>query len=155
MEIRGTRSTPARKAARTVAGTALLLAAMSGARAHHTYAMFDGSKSPTVNGTVAKVEWNNPHVFIWIYVPRAETPGQYDLYAFESDSIGALTMLGWSNASLQPGNKVTIEYHPLRDGRMGGHVTTVILPDGHALRTIGGAIIGGARPPPGSAAPPK
>jgi len=134
---------------RKLAGLVLLLTAIGTAQAHHTYAMFDGSKSLTVHGTIAKVEWSNPHVFVWMYVLSQATPGKYDLYAFESGSVGELTHLGWSSTALKAGDKATIEYHPLRDGRRGGHLTTATTPDGRVLRCLSGP---GA--PPGSA-PPK
>jgi hypothetical protein len=129
-------------------GPALLLTSIGIAHAHHTYAMFDGSRSLTVRGTIAKVEWSNPHVFVWTYVLSRSTPGKYDLYAFESGSIGELTRLGWSSTALRSGDKVTIEYHPLRDGRPGGHLTTATTPDGRVLRCLSGP-----GPPPRSAQP--
>ena len=45
--------------------------------AHHSYAMFDSSKRMSITGTVAKVEWGNPRVFLWFYVRNLR--GQYDL----------------------------------------------------------------------------
>ncbi len=41
---------------------AIAVLAASAAHAHHSYAMFDGTKTLTVAGTVAKLEWTNPHV---------------------------------------------------------------------------------------------
>jgi Family of unknown function (DUF6152) len=134
---------------RTLVGPALLLASIGIAHAHHTYAMFDGSRSLTVRGTIAKVEWSNPHVFVWMYVPSPSTPGKYDLYAFESGSIGELTRLGWSSTALSAGDKVAIEYQPLRDGRRGGHLTTATTPDGRVLRCLSGPA------PPPRFTPPK
>jgi len=99
-------------------------------RAHHSYTMFDGSRRLTVAGTVAKVEWMNPHVFIWVYVPNAETPGRYDLYAFENGSTAALARIGWTRTTLTPGQKISVEYSPLRDGRKGGHFIRAIHADG-------------------------
>lgn len=128
---------------------ALLLAGVGIAHAHHAYAMFDGSKGLEVQGTIAKVEWGNPHVFVWMYVLSQSTPGTYDLYAFESGSVGELMKLGWSSTALKAGDKVTIEYHPLRDGRQGGHLTTATTTDGQVLRCLSGP-----NPPPPSA-PPK
>lgn len=123
---------------RKLAVPALMVASIGLAHAHHTYAMFDGSRSLTVHGTIAKVEWSNPHVFVWMYVLSPSTPSRYDLYAFESGSIGELTRLGWSDTALRAGDKVTIEYHPLRDGRKGGHLTTATTPDGRILRCLSG-----------------
>lgn len=116
----------------------LLLASLSTAQAHHTYAMFDRSKTVTVHGTVAKLEWTNPHVFVWLYVPSTNDPGKYDLYAFENGSPNAISKVGWSKNSLQPGDKITIDYWPLRDGRKGGHLAKATLASGRVLRAVGG-----------------
>ena len=123
----------------TATGVALLLlACMPAAYAHHSYAMFDGSKTLTVSGTVAKLEWSNPHVFVWVYVPSTKNPGKYDLYAFENGSPNAISKVGWSKDSLRAGDKITVEYWPLRDGRNGGHLTTATLADGRTLGSVGG-----------------
>jgi hypothetical protein len=108
------------------------------ASAHHSYAMFDASKKVTVSGTVAKLEWMNPYVFVRLYVPRKGSPGKYDLYAFENGSVNALTRLGWTAAALKAGDKITVEYWPLRDGRMGGHCNKATLADGRVLLGAGG-----------------
>jgi hypothetical protein len=59
---------------RRLVGPALLVASIGIAQAHHTYAMFDGSRSLTVRGTIAKLECRNPHVFVWMYVLSPSTP---------------------------------------------------------------------------------
>ena len=62
------------------------LAAPPVAMAHHSYAMFDASRSVTVRGTVARLEWRNPHVYLWVYVPRPGGDG-HDLYGFENGGV--------------------------------------------------------------------
>lgn len=128
---------------------ALLLVAATCAQAHHSYAMFDGSRPMTVSGVVAKFEWTNPHVFVWVYVPSATSQGKYDLFAFENGSPMATSRLGWSATALKYGDKIKIDYVPLRDGRNGGHITQVTLPDGRVLRAAGGP----PRMPPGPPPP--
>src|SRR5262245_61592026 len=108
------------------------------ASAHHSYAMFDGSRTLTVNGTVAKLEWMNPHVFVWIYVPKPKTKGGYDIYAFETSSPNVLTRLGWTKTVLTVGEKITVEYWPLKDGRNGGHFLKATRPQGPVLYGAGG-----------------
>ena len=61
--------TKAMRYARLWVLVACLSAASGAAWAHHSYAMFDTSGKKTVNGTVAKLEWMNPHAFLWVYVP--------------------------------------------------------------------------------------
>ena len=130
---RPTGRTPMRRAA----GTALILAAFtlttSSALAHHSYVMFDHSKTAMVHGTVAKLEWTNPHAFVWIYVKKPGHSG-HDLYAFETASINRLVRFGWSKDVINAGQKVAVEYYPLKDGRTGGYLIKVVREDGSVLR---------------------
>jgi len=128
------------------AAAALLLGISAVAQAHHTYALFDGSKKLTVSGTVAKLEWTNPHTFLWVYVPGTEA-GKYDLYAFENGSPNAVSKVGWSKTSVQAGDRITVNYAPLRDGRKGGHLLTVKLADGRVLSGVGGIQAPADKPP--------
>ena len=107
--------------------------------AHHSYSMFDASKPLSMAGTVAKLEWTNPHAFIWLYAPKAS--GGYTVYAFETGSPLRLEHVGWSRDSVKAGDKVTIEYYPLKDGRPGGNLIRM----GHD-----GAWLPGAGGPPRS-----
>jgi hypothetical protein len=122
---------------RFVAAAACVLVT-GAAWAHHSYAMFDGSKTVSVSGTVAKLEWMNPHVFVWLYVPNPKAASGYDLYAFENGSPNVLTRVGWTAKSLNAGEKVTVEYWPLKDGRPGGHFLKATLPGGQVLFGAGG-----------------
>ncbi|MEJ1963753.1 MAG: DUF6152 family protein [Gammaproteobacteria bacterium] len=106
--------------------------------AHHSYAMFDGTKTLTVNGTVAKLEWANPHVYVWVYVPSPASATGYDLYAFENGSTGVLSRLGWSKATFTVGEKIAVDYWPLKDGRHGGHFIKAIHADGRVALGAGG-----------------
>lgn len=112
-----------------------LLAMPAGmALAHHSYAMFDTARTGKVAGTVAKLEWTNPHAFLWVYVPSTAKPGTYDLWGFENGSPSVLQVHGWTRDALKAGDKVDIEYWPLRDGSIGGHCEKVTLADGHVLQ---------------------
>jgi len=120
-----------------IVGIGGLLTASTGS-AHHTYAMFDDSRTATVQGTVAKLEWTNPHVYIWIYVPKAHEPGEYELFAFENASVNVLTRIGWTKRMLKIGEKIAVEYYPLKDGRAGGHFIKGTLADGRVVQGAGG-----------------
>jgi hypothetical protein len=100
--------------------------------------MFDPSETLTVTGTVAKLEWINPHVFVWLYVRNPNTAGGYDLYAFENGSTNVLARMGWTKATLTTGEKIAVEYWPLKDGRTGGHFVQAIFGDGRVIRGAGG-----------------
>lgn len=117
------------------------------AAAHHSYAMFDGTRTLKVVGTVAKIEWTNPHVFVWVYVPNAERESGYDLYAFENAAPNFLARRGWSKTTFAVNEPVTIEYWPLLDGRTGGHFASATRADGSVVRGAGGPRAGGADAP--------
>lgn len=108
------------------------------APAHHSYAMFDNSATREVSGIVAKLEWKNPHVFVWVYVPSRSKPGTYDLWAFENGSPSVLSARGWSGKVLKAGDKISVEYWPLKSGANGGHFEKATLPDGRILPGAGG-----------------
>jgi hypothetical protein len=125
----------------------------SAATAHHSYAMFDGTRTATVKGTLAKLEWTNPHVFIWVYVPSSESG--FDLYAFENGSPNVLARMGWSKETFAAGEELTIEYWPLADGRTGGHFSKATRADGSEMRGAGGPRgVDGSLPPTAAAAGP-
>jgi hypothetical protein len=119
-----------------VAAISILLS--SPAWGHHSYAMFDGSKTLTVSGTVAKLEWSNPHVYIWIYVPNARSPTGHDLYGFSTASTNVLSRHGWSRNTLKAGEKVSVDYWPLKDGRTGGQFVRAVHDDGRVTWGRGG-----------------
>src|SRR5208282_6717196 len=80
--------------------------------AHHSFAMFDLTRKVTVQGTVVKFEWSNPHVWIHVRVPDQSAAGSTEV-AIEAPALSGLARVGWAADSLKPGDKVTIQYHPL------------------------------------------
>jgi hypothetical protein len=103
--------------------TMIVVAALivsANASAHHSYAMFDLDRTATVTGTIAKVEWANPHMTVWLYVPDPKQQSGYALYAFETGGTNMMVRMGWSKSTFSAGEKVTIDYHPLKGGRTGG-----------------------------------
>jgi hypothetical protein len=104
---------------------------VSSAHAHHTGAMFDRSKKLSIAGTVRTLEWNNPHIWLWLLVPgdKEET-----IYAFEGASPGEMVRRnGWRRDSVKPGDKVAVEYAPFREGRHGGFILQITLANGATL----------------------
>ena len=81
--------------------------------AHHSFAMFDQTKTVTLTGTVTAFQWTNPHSFIEIDVPKG---GATEHWSIELNSPNNLTRQGWKRSSVKPGDKVTITLNPLRDG---------------------------------------
>lgn len=124
-----------------VAG-AVLVAAMAGASAgalaHHSYSMFDMKTTKTLVGTVKQFEWTNPHSWLWVYVPNDK--GEMEQWGIEGMSPNFLGRRGWSKNTLRPGDKITLEIHPLRNGEKGGTFLTVTLPDGKVMKMSGEAL---------------
>jgi hypothetical protein len=117
---------------------ALGLVATATAAAHHSYAMFDGTRTLKVTGTVAKIEWTNPHTYVWVYVRNEARESGYDLYSFENGAPNALARRGWSKTMFGADEAVMVEYWPLSDGRTGGHVVSVTRGDGTVIHGVGG-----------------
>jgi hypothetical protein len=113
---------------------AIVLAAPKAALAHHSYAMFDQTRTLTVQGTVHALEWTNPHIWVWVVVKDAS--GGSTTYGFESNAPSELSrFFGWNKRALTAGEPVTVEYSPLRSGRSGGALRTITCADGRVLRT--------------------
>jgi hypothetical protein len=116
---------------------AALLAATAGtATAHHSFAAFNMNEEKSVTGIVKQVEWTNPHIWIWVDV-RNEN-GAVDVYGFEGMSPNYLERRNWTRTTLKPGDKVTVSYRPLKDGKHGGMFVNGKMENGLVL-TMGGA----------------
>ena len=108
------------------------LAAAVPAQAHHSFAMFDFSKTVTVRGEVKEFQWTNPHVVLWVV--GTTSPGAApEPWAVELTSPGNLTRMGWSKRTLNPGDRVEVDFSPLRDGKHGGGFRSVKLPSGQVM----------------------
>src|SRR5438128_2950875 len=104
--------------------TALLCAwALAGSvSAHHSVqSQFDIHKTVSISGTVAKIEWINPHSYLTVNVKGAD--GKVQKWAFEMGAAGTLRKAGLSRADrggLKAGDEVTIRALPARDGSNSG-----------------------------------
>jgi len=119
--------------------------------AHHSFAAeFDGNQPITVNGTVSRMDWVNPHS--WIYVDVKDASGQVVQWRFEMGPPNALLRMGWRKSSVPPGTPVKIEGYRAKSGKNVANAKTVTLPDGRELFSGGSAPSGlnegaGARKP--------
>jgi len=99
--------------------------------AHHSFAMFDASKTITLQGNIKEFHWTNPHS--WIFLNVADPEGQSKEWAIELGSPSGLVRQGWVPKTLTPGMNVKIVIRPLKDGKPGGQFLAVTLPDGTQL----------------------
>ena len=118
---------------KTTTKTALLslaasvLVAALPAYAHHSFpAQYDASKPITLTGTVTKVEWTNPHIFIYIDVPDEQTE-EAENWALEMGGPNALLRLGWKRDSLKTGDLITVEGSLARDGSRLANATSIVM----------------------------
>ncbi len=125
-----------------VMGALAVAAASTSALAHHSYAMFDRTKTVTIVGTVRAWEMTSPHSYLWVVVPKTDGSGQ-DVWGMEGASVGQLQRAGIHKSEVKPGDKVSVNLHPLRDGRTGGQLVNLILGDTGRVVNFGG---GGGQP---------
>lgn len=113
-----------------LAGIATALFAVP-ALAHHSFAMFDATKTVEMQGAVKDFQWTNPHA--WLLVTVADAQGKETVWQLEMGGPGGLARQGWRPKTVVPGDKVTVKHHPLKDGSAGGQFISVVLPDGKVL----------------------
>ena len=118
----------------------LLLADAGSALAHHSFAMFDHSRTLTLKGEVTKFQWTNPHAILEIDVPGSGGPGSpgnpgdgATHYTLELTSINMMQRLGWRSNFIKAGDKVKAVMAPLLNGEHGGLLLEVTLADGKTL----------------------
>jgi len=108
---------------------ALAMAAVP-AMAHHSYAMFDMTKTIALDATVTQFKWQNPHSFI---VADVKVPDGTETWNIEMTAPANLVQEGWKRTSVKAGDHVTIFVHPLRSGGKGGSFSGIKLADGSVL----------------------
>ena len=115
-----------------IAAAAVLgaVAAAPMAAAHHSFAMFDRTRTATVSGTVREFQWTNPHAYIQVTVQEG---GRQVEYSMEMGAPMYLYARGWRPRTLRPGMVVTVDYNPLRNGDPGGVVLDVRDANGRAV----------------------
>jgi hypothetical protein len=101
------------------------------ARAHHSFAMFDNTRSITIHGNVTGFQWTNPHVYL--DVDAEDGPGKTKHYTLEMTSPNMMSRGGWTSRTVKPGDVVTVIVSPLKDGQAGGLVLVLTLPNGKKM----------------------
>jgi hypothetical protein len=108
--------------------------------AHHSFAVhFVADRLVKVSGVVNEFSFRNPHGLLVLTVKGDK--GQSEQWRIETNSPNILRRRGWTETSIKPGDAVTVEGYPARDGSNSMRVYRVIYADGHELV--------GQRPDPG------
>lgn len=97
------------------------------ATAHHSFAMFDNTRSITIHGPVTEFQWTNPHAYLDIDADNGTH------FTLEMTSPNMMSRGGWTSRTIRQGDVVTAVVAPLRDGRAGGLLLEVTLPSGRTM----------------------
>jgi uncharacterized protein DUF6152 len=111
----------------TIAGAALLSLAAP-ATAHHSFAVYDHTRTLTLRGTVTRFQWTNPHAYLEIDVKQAD--GSVKHYSVELTSINMMQRVGWRSNMVKAGDQVTAVIAPILTGEPVGLGLEVTLADG-------------------------
>jgi hypothetical protein len=100
--------------------------------AHHSFAAeFDDKKPVTLDGTVVKFDFTNPHS--WIYLDVKKPDGTVERWSVETGSTNALFRRGWRKDSLRAGDHITVNAFRAKDGSRTANASQVKLPDGRQI----------------------
>jgi Family of unknown function (DUF6152) len=117
---------------RRVVVLVLALAVWSAGRpvtAHHSFAAeYDRDKTVTLQGTVTRIEWMNPHIYFYLDVKDAS--GSTANWAIEGGAPTSLYRAGWRKNALKIGDVVTVHGYLARNGSKLANMRTAILADG-------------------------
>ena len=111
----------------------LLLLWTAPAFAHHSVSMYDMAHPTTVTGMVTKLDWTNPHAYIYVDVKNAQ--GEIEHWAIEVDSPNFLKHNGWTSTTVKPGDTITCTGGRAKSGALTMRCTIVKLTDGSELRS--------------------
>ncbi|MGC3980850.1 MAG: DUF6152 family protein [Steroidobacteraceae bacterium] len=100
-------------------------------QAHHSFAMFDQTKTLSVSGTVKEFQFTSPHA--WVQVLVTDDKGQVVEWGFEMGSSAALSRGGWKKNTLKAGDKITVTFNPLKDGNPAGSYKSAVRDNGEPV----------------------
>lgn len=102
------------------------------AYAHHGSSAYSDKITVLKNATVTKFQWGNPHTIV--FFDAADEKGNVAHWAAEAGSPSALSLIGWSKAAVQPGDKITVYVFQAKSGNAVGRLNRITLADGTELK---------------------
>jgi len=110
--------------------------------AHHSFAAeFDASQAMRIMGSLAKIEWTNPHSYFYIDVK--DEAGNTVRWSCEAGSPGALSRRGFKRGDIKLGDTIVVDGYRAKDGSHLVDARRVTLPDG---RIVSGGSAGDGGP---------
>ena len=106
-------------------------AACASLSAHHSTVAYAENPIVLKNATITKVLWASPHIILTFDIKDAH--GAVSGWSLETGSPGSVARVGWNRNSVKPGDKLTIELYPARNGSHVGRLKKVIFLDGREL----------------------
>ena len=120
------------KVATVIAGVGVFLFSTGSAVAHHAFsAEFDGNRPVTLRGVVTKMEWINPHA--WIYMDVENADGSVTPWMVEAGAPNAMFRRGFRKDSLLPGTELLIEGYQAKSGKERANGRDITFPNGEKL----------------------
>jgi Family of unknown function (DUF6152) len=114
------------KAASWVFAAVAWLLISAPASPHHSFAAeFDLNRRVTLTGSIAKIEWTNPHA--WVFVDVKRDNGKVETWAIELIGANGLLRRGVTRERMKVGDLVTVEGFGARDGSNTGNASSVTL----------------------------
>ena len=117
-----------------VLGAVGLVVATAGAPllAHHSFAAeFDAKQPVLFKGTVTRMDWINPHV--WIHINVAQPNGKTEEWMVEGGAPTVLFRRGFTKTSLQAGTQIVVDGYRAKDGTNKMNARQITLSDGRKL----------------------
>jgi len=108
-----------------------LLLANGTARAHHSFGTFDLNRNIEIVGTIAGIDFVNPHA--WLRVDKRNADGTVATYRCEMRGATVLRRSGWTPEMFVAGEPITVQGAPDRLDPLACYVSTVVLADGRTL----------------------
>lgn len=102
--------------------------------AHHSTAMYDNEHRVTINGTVKKFDWTNPHAFVFLEV-KDEKTGMMVEWEVEMMSLNHLRSYGWTSKTVKAGDAISCTGAPAKSGAPSMIASRMKLADGRDIQS--------------------